>query len=225
MEQARIKRIEVALNAVLPAGVACAVMAPDAGMAAAYAIEAAAMRTAVSKRRAEFFTGRAAARRAMYRMGIAPVPVPMGEDRAPVWPAGVVGSISHCDEVCVALIGRAKDWRSLSVDVEPTEDLPCNLWDIVLGSKERARLAQLPDAAQGRRGRLIFSAKEAVYKLQFPITGNWMDFSELDITVTAAETAFDARFCGRVVPDFARAGIQGQILGESGFKFCLMFLS
>ncbi|UYV38727.1 4'-phosphopantetheinyl transferase superfamily protein [Rhodobacteraceae bacterium D3-12] len=233
MGEPRTDQIETALRAVLPAGVACAVIRPEirpegeaAGgdLAGAFSVEAEAMRAAVPKRRAEFFAGRAAARRAMAQLGMPPAPVPMGDDRAPVWPDGVVGSISHCEGVCVALIARSETWRSLSVDVEPLEDLPRDLWDSVMGAQERARLAELPEAARGRCGRLIFSAKEAVYKLQYPITAEWMEFSDLDVVVDAQEAGFDARFCGRNVPEFARGGLRGQILKLSGVMLCMMFL-
>jgi 4'-phosphopantetheinyl transferase EntD len=51
---------------------------------------------AVEKRRREFVTTRRCARQALAQLGVPPVPIRPGPGRAPVWPAGVVGSLTHC---------------------------------------------------------------------------------------------------------------------------------
>ena len=88
--------LAAALARVLPPGVAVAVEDPAASAEGMFDAEARAVARAVPARRAEFAAGRRAAHRAMERLGVPAAPVAMGSDRAPVWPPGVIGSISHC---------------------------------------------------------------------------------------------------------------------------------
>lgn len=72
----------------------------------------------VVKRRAEFLNGRIAARAALRRMGMPDRPIAVGPDRAPVWPAGIVGSITHCASVAAAVTATREEAYGLGIDVE-----------------------------------------------------------------------------------------------------------
>ncbi|WP_419998924.1 4'-phosphopantetheinyl transferase family protein [Streptomyces boninensis] len=144
--------------------------------------EEAVMAHAVPKRRQEFTAVRACARRAMEKLGFPAQPVLPGERGAPRWPEGLRGSMTHCDGYRAAAVVRAGDLAALGIDAEPHAPLPAGILDTVALPAERGRLAYL---AAGRGGvhwdRLLFSAKESIYKAWFPLTGLPLGFAEADI--------------------------------------------
>lgn len=161
-------------------GVACSGITGDVGQL--YPEELTAVSRAVPKRQREFATGRANARTAMTRMGAAASCIPSGPDRAPVWPPGLIGSISHTDTACVAVVGRRTQMASIGIDLE--DDLPIdqNLWPTICTPAETAHLRAQPLEWQGRLVTRLFSAKEAVYKWQYPLTGCMLDFQQVQVT-------------------------------------------
>jgi 4'-phosphopantetheinyl transferase EntD len=148
--------------------------------------EAALVTRAVAKRRREFTVVRSCARRAMEKLGVPPQPILPGERGAPRWPAGLAGSMTHCDGYCAAALVRATDLASLGIDAETHGPLPEGVLPAVALPAEAERLrrlaAQRPDVHWDR---LLFSAKESVYKAWFPLTGKWLDFTEADIELAA----------------------------------------
>ncbi|KOG29204.1 4'-phosphopantetheinyl transferase family protein [Streptomyces resistomycificus] len=154
----------------------------DLGDARLYPEEEAVVRQAVPKRRREFAAVRGCARRAMEKLGVPPQPVLPGQRGAPRWPAGLAGSMTHCDGYCAAALVRATDLASLGIDAEPDGPLPDGVLSTVSLPAERDRLLRLAQEHPGTHwDRLLFSAKESVYKAWFPLTGQWLDFSEADI--------------------------------------------
>ncbi|ANW21644.1 4'-phosphopantetheinyl transferase superfamily protein [Streptomyces clavuligerus] len=144
---------------------------------------------AVARRREEFTTVRACARRAFAALGLPPGPVLPGVRNAPRWPAGVVGSMTHCDGYRAAVLARATDLAAIGIDAEPDLPLPDGVLEAISLPGERARLGLGGPAAPrphgGRtvcRDRLLFSAKEAVYKSWYPLLGTELDFHEADIS-------------------------------------------
>jgi 4'-phosphopantetheinyl transferase EntD len=156
--------------------------------------EAAAVARAVAKRRNEFATARHCARAALSRLGVPAAPIVPGAHGAPGWPVGIVGSMTHCAGYRAAAVARREDVVSIGVDAEPHDVLPDLVIDAVAGAAELARLERLaravPDVCWDR---LLFSAKESVYKAWYPLTGRWLDFKEADVTVDAGASAFTAR--------------------------------
>lgn len=147
-----------------------------------YPEEAVSMTRAVDKRRREFSAVRACARLAMEKLGVPAQPVPTGASGAPCWPAGLIGSMTHSDDYCAAALARAADLASLGIDAEPHDVLPQEVVSYVFLPAEAERLRRL--AAQRPEvhwDRILFSAKESVYKAWFPLTGQWLDFAEADI--------------------------------------------
>ena len=80
--------------------------------------EAAAVQHAVEKRRREFAVGRMLARAALAAIGDPPSAIPTGNHREPVWPAGIVGSITHCAGYCAAAVARDAMVVALGIDAE-----------------------------------------------------------------------------------------------------------
>ncbi|MET7474319.1 4'-phosphopantetheinyl transferase superfamily protein [Streptomyces sp. NPDC005648] len=184
------------IEELLPAGVVAVEVHGDDGTEPAplYPEEAAVVAQAVPKRRREFALVRACARRAMDKLGVPPQPLLPGERGAPGWPPGLVGSMTHCDGYCAAALVRATDLASLGIDAEPHSPLPEGVLDAVALPAEAARLRRLAaDRPAVHWDRLLFSAKESVYKAWFPLTGRWLDFAEADIEVL---TDPGARFSG-----------------------------
>ncbi|MBN0048676.1 4'-phosphopantetheinyl transferase superfamily protein [Streptomyces actuosus] len=186
------------IEELLPASVAAveARIDDDAAVAAAdeallHPEEAALVAQAVAKRRREFAAVRACARQAMEKLGVPPQPVLSGRRGAPRWPDGLTGSMTHCDGYCAAALVRTADLASLGIDAEPHGPLPEGVLPVVTLPAERDRLRRLSVARPDIHwDRLLFSAKESVYKAWFPLTGLWLDFSEADIDLWA-DPGFD----------------------------------
>jgi 4'-phosphopantetheinyl transferase EntD len=146
--------------------------------------EAAVVTNAVAKRRREFGTVRHLARQALAELGIDPVPVLPGDQRAPIWPAGIVGSMTHCDGYRAAVVARGGDVHSVGIDAEPHGPLPDGVLEAVTVPEELPRLQALTAADPTVHwDRMLFCAKEAVYKTWFPLTGAWLGFEEASVTL------------------------------------------
>ncbi|MEV6957817.1 4'-phosphopantetheinyl transferase superfamily protein [Streptomyces sp. NPDC051207] len=157
----------------------------DAGEAPLYPEEEALVARAVAKRRREFAGVRSCARRAMEKLGVPPQPVLPGERGAPRWPDGLVGSMTHCAGFCGAALARAGDLASLGIDAEPAGPLPDGVLPAVALPAEAERLRLLAaERPEVHWDRLLFSAKESVYKAWFPLTRKWLDFSQADIEIS-----------------------------------------
>ncbi|GAA1297365.1 4'-phosphopantetheinyl transferase family protein [Saccharothrix xinjiangensis] len=175
---------------------------------------------AVDKRRREFATGRHCARAALGALGFPPSPLLPGPKREPTWPAGVVGSITHCNGYRAAAVARADQVRAIGIDAEPNEPTP----DGVLGAIALpAELAQV-DRLRGSGDkvawdRLLFSAKETVYKAWFPLTRRWLGFEDAELTINPDDGTFIARILVEtpVVDGVAVTGFTGRWLAREGF--------
>jgi 4'-phosphopantetheinyl transferase EntD len=117
-------------------------------------------------------------------------------DRAPRWPVGVVGSMTHCAGYRAAVVARSGELSGIGIDAEPHAALAPSVLEFVLRDEERARLLTLADAGPALHwDRIAFCAKEAVYKAWFPLTGRWLDFEDVSIDVHLDGT-FGARLRG-----------------------------
>ncbi|MDU1495375.1 MAG: 4'-phosphopantetheinyl transferase superfamily protein [Bradyrhizobium sp.] len=181
--------------------------------------ELAHVRAAVAKRRAEFATARMLARRALASLGATPISLVPGADRAPVWPSGYTGSISHCADYCAVVVARSRDVRALGLDIEDVREFEPSMHDLVLTSGERAWLRRQPQELQPILPILFFSAKEAYYKCQYPITRGFLEFSDVELTIDWPAGAFEARVLKRDWPaDVAR--LAGRFVIDGGRICC-----
>lgn len=201
-----------AVQALFGADVAVAWADPVAPATGLLPEEIASTTRMVEKRRRAFAAGRRAARAAMVRLGLPPCPVPMGSDRAPVWPDGLTGSISHTDTHCLAAVTRIGETRSLGLDLEPDLPLEPDLWPEICTDAEQRWLASQPVAEQGRLARLIFSAKECVYKAQYPLTGEVLGFDAFEIALDPQTGSFTATARQHIPPLAPGDRFQGHIL-------------
>jgi 4'-phosphopantetheinyl transferase EntD len=181
--------------------------------------EAEAISRAVDKRRREFITVRLCARAALARIGVPPLPILPAPDRSPRWPPGVVGSMTHCEGYRGAAVARTGQFASIGLDAEPNEPLPDGVAPLVASAPERDQLAGLAGHDLSVCwDRLLFSAKESVYKAWFPLTRRWLGFNDVVISFQGAPGTFHARLLvpGPVVNGRGLAGFDGVWLARRG---------
>lgn len=180
---------------VLPQGLGVAAGDPSSMPSVIDPSEARVVSAAVEVRKIEFHAGRAAAHAAMAALGIAPRPVPMADDRAPIWPEGITGSISHSKTACVAAVGTTSEWAGIGVDLEEATPLDPLMVAEICTKAERQWLGQQPAQERGLMAKLIFSAKEATYKAQYPVTGRLFGFEGVELSIDRQTSRFEACFC------------------------------
>ncbi|MFH9674943.1 4'-phosphopantetheinyl transferase [Streptomyces sp. NPDC017405] len=193
------------IEAILPTCTAAAEAFGDPPQARLLPEEAGLVARAVPSRRREFTTARHCARQALSALGLPPVPVLRGPFGAPLWPAGVVGSITHCAGYRCGVVARGGDVASLGVDAEPDVPLPSGAEDVIALPWEAGHLRHL-DAVRPRVnwGRLLFSAKESVYKAWFPLGGRMLSFEHA--TVTFETPSVGGTDCDADAPDARATG-------------------
>ncbi|HWX03622.1 4'-phosphopantetheinyl transferase family protein [Collimonas sp.] len=154
-----------------------------ASLKAAGIVLPASLANAVLKRQVEFAAGRLCARLALHQQGYGgSETLAIGEHRAPLWPPGYIGSISHGDGQAVAVVAVNGAWRALGIDIES------------MLSREAAQplVAHLMDAAEQAIGDaaglplerwlgLVFSAKESLFKALYPFVGRYFDFLDVEV--------------------------------------------
>jgi 4'-phosphopantetheinyl transferase EntD len=162
----------------------CAVVAELRGPGDArllYPAEAESLQRSVPKRVGEFAAGRLCARRALAEFGIHDFALRVGDNRQPLWPPGMIGSISHTAGLCAAVVAEEGDLAAVGLDSEVVGQVPQEIWPAVCLPEELAWLASLPDPMRAAGVTLIFSAKEAFYKCQYPLVREWLDFQDVKV--------------------------------------------
>jgi len=169
------------IQSLFPAGVVATEMRQPGEVALLLPEEAACLGRAVAKRRQEFAAGRQCARRALREFGVVDFPLRVGADREPLWPQGFVGSITHTAGICAAVVASQQRLRALGVDVEVVGDVGAELWPSICVAAETDWLASLPELERAPAVTLIFAAKEAFYKAQFPLVRERLHFHDVGI--------------------------------------------
>jgi 4'-phosphopantetheinyl transferase EntD len=187
--------------------------------AALFPAEEAVLSGAPAQRRAEFATGRACARAALAALGLpasAILPGPRGE---PQWPAGVAGSITHCAGYRACAAAWLGDTAAVGIDAEPNCPLPDGVLEDVAVPAERGWLAdRMAAAPEVCWDRLLFSAKESVYKAWFPLTGRPLRFQDAAVTLGADGHGFVVRVLapGAVAAGRRLSQLEGSWLTDGG---------
>lgn len=178
---------------------------------------------AVERRRREFITARRCARSALATLGSSyQGPIRSGAAREPLWPPGVVGSITHCPGYRAAAVARRDDIIGLGIDAEPHLPLPNEVLEAVATTPERVRLItlrrQMPEVQWDR---ILFSAKEAMMKAWFPMTRRWANFREIDVRLEPSTASFTAAIRHRtpceVTEVDALSRVSGRFVTAGGF--------
>lgn len=178
--------------------------------------------SAIPARLREFSAGRAAARAALAELGLPPTSIPHGPDRAPVWPDGIIGSITHTSSECLAIVLPKGAVSGIGIDLEEEAPLSPSLWHEILDVEERAALSRLPQCHQAAAALRWFSAKEAAYKAQYPVTGALLEFH--DLSLRFHPDGFDC-LLQRPVPPLAQGStITGRMCRVAGHVLTLATL-
>lgn len=115
---------------------------------------------AVPKRWSEFLAGRLCAAEALLSLGKTGRVGRMG--RAPLWPDGAVGSISHTNRRAMAVVSTSHAALGLDCETRLTEAEAHEIENVIFGPDDAANRPE--DMTPGDFATLVFSAKEAVYK-------------------------------------------------------------
>ena len=162
------------------------------------------------KRLGEFAGGRACARRALSELGHSDA-LPRGADGRPVWPKGIVGSISHSDGYCAAAVASSSRIHALGLDAERTRP-DRDLWPVICRPTELAWLRSLPQHARPIAATIIFSAKEALYKCRCGLVEGWLEFHEVEIMVRWDCLRDAGSFQARLLKDYVPSGLSDRPL-------------
>lgn len=173
------------LGSLFPAGVVAVELLSEAPRTVLTELELSSMSHCANKRIDDFTRGRACAHRGLIELGIHHYSVLAGEKREPLWPAEIIGSITHTTGFAAAVVARRSEVEALGIDCEIIASVDADLWERICTPTERARLEQLPQAQAQRQAALIFAAKEAFYKCQFPVSHEWVGFEDVTIEVSA----------------------------------------
>lgn len=194
--------IESALRGILPERCSASVLSTKdlcGQPASPFSAEASALAGAAAGRQAEFSAGRAAARSALEQAGFAPQALPSDALGLPIWPDGAVASISHSRGLACAVAAKKVDFSLLGLDLEKTNRISPAATKRVVHPIE----ADWVDREQGRAS-LLFGAKEAFFKAQFPVFGAQPSFQDIAFSIDASvgqlsvewfSPGLDARLC------------------------------
>lgn len=167
--------------------------------------EAQCVESAVEKRRREFAGGRLCARRALARLGIEDFPLLPDTDRVPLWPQGVVGCIAHTTGYVAAAAARSEATAGIGIDVERGDPLSPRVVPRICAAAEILRLSRLPPRSGVDWYKLIFSAKESLYKAYYPLTRTFLGFHDVDIVVEPDHGSFTATLLRQDAPAISGA--------------------
>lgn len=160
-----------------------------------YTVEAELIAGASPRRRREFAEARACARQALEALGIPPGPIPAAADGAPIWPAGVVGSITHKGGYRAAVVAFAADVQGIGIDAELDEPLPDGVLATIASREDldqvEALLEERPETAWDR---LLFCAKEAAVKAGYSLGVGGAGVREVEVSIDPLGAAFQATY-------------------------------
>ncbi len=179
------------IDAILPPSVSAVESFSDVLDEPLFPQERAVIARAVDERRREYTSVRACARMALARLGLPRPPLVADTLGAPRWPDGVVGSMTHCAGYRAAAVARTDHVLALGIDAEPHAPVPEEVLEVIARPQEAAHLAALSSShPQVSWERLLFSAKESLFKAWYPLTGRWLDFEDVALRIDPLNGTF-----------------------------------
>lgn len=149
----------------------------------------------LSRRRASG-AARAIAHRLLAEFGLNDFAILRAASGAPIWPDTIVGSLAHDDEMAIAVVSSTADRNAIGIDIEPALPLPDDVLELVTTPQDKTN-----SIASILAGRILFAAKEAVYKAAYPHDQKILNYDDIavDLTCGHARTAtgrvFNLTFC------------------------------
>ena len=176
---------------------------------------------AVQSRQFAYSTGRYLAKRALAELGVPVSSILTHPSRRPVWPEGIVGSITHSRRYGIAIVCRCPGLAGVGVDLEVAGRVTGDIAASVMTDAERgAHQGDWPPSAFTAN----FSAKEAVFKAVNPIVGLMVGFREVEIRWFARERAFTATYIGPNRENAVIDGGRGAVFALDGHVGALFWI-
>lgn len=179
----------------------------------------------VAKRQAEYLAGRLCARHALALLTGSQATPGRGTDRAPRWPEGTLGAITHGHGWAAAVAGETSQWRGLGLDVEQImpADRAKRLMDEILTPAERVRLETLPPEQHAAHISLTFSCKESLFKALYPQVLRHFYFQDAELLSVSADQRVRLRLLIDLHPDWpAGSEFEGQFTTFDGYLLSLV---
>jgi 4'-phosphopantetheinyl transferase EntD len=145
---------------------------------------------------------RIVARQLLARLGHAGFALCRGDSGEPLWPVGITGSLAHDDRVAIAAVGWQREIGTVGIDIEPAVPLRLDVLELIATPEELRKIADDP-----LRGKLLFAAKEAVYKACYPLDGVFLEFHDIEVDLACHRAVTTS---GRVVA--LRYGISSRVV-------------
>jgi 4'-phosphopantetheinyl transferase EntD len=177
--------LSASVGGLFPSDARAAEMREPGNPALLHPEEAVHLGRAVPKRVQQFTAGRLCARKALAELGVCNFPIKVASDRQPLWPPGVVGSITHTEGYCAAVAADKSALIAIGLDSELADSVKPELWPSLFRNGEVLWMNSLPPSQQVAAATLLFSAREAFYKCQYPLTSEWLNFHDAWIEVPA----------------------------------------
>ena len=175
-----------------------------------------------AKRMSDFCTGRYCLRSCTGLLGFHGE-ILIGERGMPVLPQGIVGSVSHSKVLSGAVAASANEFLSVGLDIESNGRVHADMWHLLFNSREASFLNSLNDADRSVVATMFFSAKEAFYKMQYPLSGMYLDFHDVEMRQEADESLFVTLLCD--AGPFTRSQtfeITSKVSGNEIVTFCAL---
>jgi 4'-phosphopantetheinyl transferase EntD len=213
--------LSTALGGLFPPGAVAAELRGQGDPLLLLSAEAMYVGRAVPKRVREFAAGRLCARRALAEFGFVDYPVKVAEDRQPLWPDGMVGSITHTTGFCAAVVARRPAATALGLDSEVVGSVNAEIWHKICVPLESEWVDSLPAPERAAAVAMIFSTKEAFYKCQYPAVRQPLDFHDARVEAPAwgaPGAAFKIHAMRSLaIAEYATLPLQGRYLFHEGF--------
>ncbi len=159
---------------------------------------------AVVKRKSEFLAGRVLSGLVLRELGVTETEILIGKHRNPLWPEGVLGSISHASNTVLAAVALGGTISAIGIDVEEVISLETarNIHQSIVNDEELALMGQ-EDLSFGYALTIVFSAKESFFKAAYPSVGEYFDFDALRlVNLDLGSQSFTFRVARNLSPDF-----------------------
>lgn len=172
----------------------------------------------VKRRFREFAQGRYCARSAMQLLGLPASPVLKGTNREPVWPDGIVGSISHTGDIAAAVVAMADSVESIGLDIESADPLTDDIMAMICMPGENP-------GSDGGLGKLLFGIKESIYKSIFPLVQEYVDFLEMEVVLHPDGRSFAAISHTNKCPPQLISRLEGRYIRLPGIVLSICWIN
>ncbi|MFV1982154.1 MAG: 4'-phosphopantetheinyl transferase [Thiohalomonadales bacterium] len=183
------------INTLIPDNIACEIVYENISPSEVYSAERLIIMKASLNRKQEFLRGRNCAHQAIKKLNYAnQKPILIGKNREPVWPPGLIGSITHCNGYCAAVVAKLNDITGVGIDAELNTNLKKTIISKTQTDSEIIRNSELLSENNICINKLVFSAKESVFKFIHPFIMKYINFKDIEICVDLKTRTFSTSF-------------------------------